>query len=503
MLPRGSFRLILYLAYLCALFAFAAGVYARIQRFDGMVLVVKGSAEGIAVCPARDSFSLAAGERNLPAEIIHFDNPQPFRRFLGDQEMFDAVRMPFRLQLDAIDVLEERPPREIIEVLGKHPVVSCEARAGVQIPVEGPALQVKEIRPWVGLLRNPQGRPMTALSIRKAGSESWTGPIFLDAGSWRFVEPGIALRLGWFRSEAEARKSLPQNLDALQGARWGVVDGKKFHGFQSFSPGTGVTLDDGTEVTLLKHDPEHPGEHGPAPAILVELKRTEGVENLWAPVNTHEPNATIRYVDPARANTVVTANAWRDGTALLAAFQDRLAFGNRLLAEGEVWRPMIENPGGAGFPYEIRLDQAMAAALPILPGGDPVWEALVTAPGEEIRLREGEAVTWKDLRLRYRRMPTPPRVRQHFTVTPRSGGKPWTFDLGPGKSRRVGDWRFSQIPEHVDAAHSALLRAERTLGGKARLAGAILFIAGAFGLVLLRFRRASTAATESTDPDES
>lgn len=499
MKTRMPIRRLLPLVYLCVLFGAAGWVYSHIQHFEGIMLVAKGAAEGVVVRPSEGGLSLATAQRNMPAEVISFDNPNLFRRFLGDKEAYDAVETPFHLRLDEIEILEERPPREIVEVMGPGAPVSCEAKPGMRLPLSDSEITVKEVRRWSGLIRNAAGKPMAALSLRRPG-ERWTEHIFLDAGAWRFVEPGVALLCRWFSSEAEAREKLPNSLEGAAGARWGVTEGKKTHWFQSLQPGTGVVLDDETEVTLLQYDEKHAGQEGVRAALLVELKRASGTEQKWVEVNRHDPSAILRFEDPASAESVVFLNAWRDGAGLMRVFQRGKVSGESLEREGGVWKPGADNRDA--FPYEIRLDQVMPAAIPVLAAGDPVYEAILQTSTGEIPLREGEMVTWNKKRFRYRRMDTPPRVRQHFTVIPRGGEKKWSFALGPGESRRVATWLFTQSPEHTDAVHSALLMARRTFGGPVRWAGAVLLLLGAFGFVWWRGRQDEFLPPEPAESSE-
>lgn len=147
---------------------------------------------------------------------------------------------------------------------------------------------------------------------------------------------------------------------------------------------------------------------------------------------------------------------------------------------------MAEFPG---FPFAIRLDQAMANALPVSDSGAPVWEVVLGGADNRITLREGESKRVDDTTLQYRRAPTPPLVRYAFETIRKGEEANEEFTLAPGENHRVGDWVFQQAADSPFAGEVAMLEARRTIGGPAAIAGLAMFVIGAFGLVLARFAR--------------
>ena len=509
MVTRSTFRLVIALLYLGAVFFGAWHVYKRMQIFEGEIFIANAQRESVVVRPSA-SFSLAPVERNMPAEVIHFDNPTACRRWFDSREQYDAAHLPFSLRLDDVTVLEEHPPENRIEVTHPEGKETHAVHEGDLLNLDGATAKVTSVQPWAGLIRNASGVPMACFSIRRPG-ERWTEYLFINSDLWLYLEPSIAVRLRWFTSKEMAETRFPSELAEVASARWGVTEGRVVHWFESLIPGAGITLRDGTEVTLLKYEEEHPAAQGPRPAILVGVKRDEEEDRPptadWTVANeartqeAGQKKALIRFDCPTRCDTVIYLNAWRDNAPIVAAFQKGALCGKKLLEEGRTWQP------ADAFPYELRLDQAISQAVPVeveggrwpAEAGETIWGAVLEMPSRQVRLREGEVVRIGDARLRYHRRPVPPAVTYTLTAAfahaslsacgDAQAGGPRTFDLAPGASQRCGDWVFSQKAGNPNAGNSAALHATRTLGGPAKYIGLSLFAAGSFVLVILRFHK--------------
>ena len=116
-----------------------------------------------------------------------------------------------------------------------------------------------------------------------------------------------------------------------------------------------------------------------------------------------------------------------------------------------------------------------------------------------MQLREGMSEQISETRMRYRRLPQPPRVA--YTLRALSGGEeaPRQFILAPGESRRLGLWRFSHDQEHLGAASVAVLRAKRAPGTLIQYLGLLCFMLGLGGLCILRLGRRRRPLRDSND----
>ena len=255
--------------YLGLIFAGAGYIYQRIQRFEGILIVNRGKAESIVVRPSEGGFSFTPMQRKLPPDVIPFDQPQTARS-LDAREHFDIAKLPFRIRLDDVETLDNPPPKNILEITEGGTKHTHELTPGMTLELTGQSVALREISPWAGLIRNPSGRPMAAISMRREETP-WTEAIFLESGAWRHIEPDIALRLRWFHKETDARQALSDTPPGIDEAQWGISGDGRMHWFRSFAPGTGLTLDDGTEFTLIAYDETHP-------AIYVERRKHDEVD---------------------------------------------------------------------------------------------------------------------------------------------------------------------------------------------------------------------------------
>lgn len=492
MRSRIPFRLLASLVYLGVVFVCAGYIYQRIQRFEGEICIEKGKVENVVVRPSGEGGGFASMQRNLALDVISFQDPEAARRHFDADKTYDVAELPFRLRLDDVVVLEERPPRDVLEVSFPGTKREYPAQEGASVGLDGDTGTIAGLRRWSGLVRNPKGQPMAVISLRRP-DEPWKERLFLNAGAWRSVDSSMAVYFGWFENEQQANDGLPSTLPGIESARWGVVEGPSTQWVNAFTPGTGVTLSNGTEVILLRYEEAHQEEGGasgqssaspnagPRPAILLEIKRGEMREEGWVYANGASRDGTIRFEYPTRTETVLFVHAWRDGGAVFSVFHQGRYCGQKLLQENVVWAPM------EGFACQIRLDQVMASALPVDENTGPVWELVIHVPSGDLHLREGESIRYRDGHLAYRRLQAAPKVRYHMSILPDDKGQAKTVMLSPGSSLRYGDWRFSQASDNPDAASIAVLHAERTLGGYTKAVGALLFIVGSFGLVIVRF----------------
>lgn len=476
MATRSTGRLILALAYLAALLGGGWWIYAQAQRFEGRMHLRTGHAERLVARPGGQGFALGAAHRAIPAELLPWEDPVAAARHFGEDGLVDAAVMPGRLQLRSLEVLETRPPREVLEIHAPTGRTTHPVAAGAPVPDTDPPLRMTCPRPWSGLVRDPRGHPMAAVGLRGTEDGAWSDPLLAAPGVWMQAADTFALRFAWARDEAAARADLARGGPGAATARWGVRDGAAIHWIEGLAPGSGIGLADGSEVVLLRAG----AAPGGGPAILLDHRRDGSATRHWVPPGGL-PDTPYHYEDPARAALLVEIRAWREDRVLAAAWVDGVALEPVELDVGAPWRP-------DGADLALRVGQILAQAIPVPLVDPPVMALEVSGPEGGILLREGELATLGDLRLRYRRLPVPPRVRAAFAyLTP--GRAAEEFTLEAGQTRRLGDWIVAIDPDHLDPQPSVVVLARRTLGGPDRLLGAALFAIGATGMVWMRFAR--------------
>jgi hypothetical protein len=416
--------------------------------------------------------------RNMPLDVLPLDNPQAARTLLDGKKSYDAMAMGLRLRLNDITVLSPASERDVIEVTAASgAVTAADARPGTVLSVETGACAIRSVEPWAGLVREPSGRAMAAFSFQRKGTRDWIQGLFTEAGQWTLLPPEMALRLDWVDSEASAKAGLPPARPAMDAARWSVVEKGRAHWFDTFTPGTGVTLADGTEYVLLASDD---GTEKP-PVITVGIKKAGQTRRVKVTANATELREGLRFEYPGAMPLLVVARAWRDGAVWLESFGPDRAFGPVRLEEGGEWDATPE--------LRFRIDQVMRQGLPVGLRGAPVWMAAVdTGDGALLRLREGLAVRHKEGSFRYRRLPQPPAVRYAFQALSLDGKPIESFTLGPGEKHQVREWLFTQADDNLNADKSALLMAKRLPASRYGILGVLLLAAGAAGWMLTQVR---------------
>jgi hypothetical protein len=474
---RVILRVFTGLVYLGILGVVVGAVLGRITAFEGRVVVALRRTESLALRPNAGGMSLAL-TRNMPLDVLPLDNPRAVRTLLDGKKAYDAAPLGLRLRLDEVSVLAPASERDVIEVTpAKGGTIISDARPGVALPLETGACTVSAVEPWAGLVRDPSGRRMAAFSFQRGESGDWVQGLFAEAGQWTILPPEMALRLDWVDSEDAARTGLPGTRPGLDAARWSVANKGRVHWFDTFTPGTGETLADGTEYVLLAVN-TNPGK---LPSITVGIRKAGAARRVEVPANAAEALDGLRFEYPGAMPLLVIARAWRDGAAWLVSFGQGGNVGPVRMDEGGEWDAM---PG-----LRFRMDQTMQQGLPVGLRGAPVWMAAVsTGTGELLRLREGLAVRQGGASFRYRRLPQPPQVRYAFQALSLSGKPFESFSLGPGEKHRVREWLLTQSDDNLNADQSAVLIARRLPLSRYGVIGLLLIGAGGVGWVLTQLR---------------
>ncbi|MBI4559522.1 MAG: hypothetical protein HY706_18190 [Candidatus Hydrogenedentes bacterium] len=278
-----------------------------------------------------------------------------------------------------------------ISGLGKTEVIAV--APGTRLSLGGEPVEVRGIRAWSGLLRDPRGSPMAEVSLR-IGDGVWQEHVFLKSGEWMRLMPNFAAYFAWVESRGEAESRIVKDGTGLESARWGVVEGEAVNWFDSFAPGTGLELADGSTITLLAFNDAHPTSAGPTPAIRVSISRDGDAEESWVTANDPKSHPKVWFEYFARLPVLCRLFAWEDGRVLAAAQSDRYRGDAVELVSGS--KPTVRAAG-----YELRLDQVAQGALPVFPDESTAKEIILSLPERELHVREGEAVTWDDYRIEF------------------------------------------------------------------------------------------------------
>ena len=465
----ASKRLLFSCLYLGAMFLVAGTLFYRVQGFQGVMLLQQGAAEHLAFRAASGGIGVGVAQRNVFPDLLLFDNPRAARVLRQDQH-YDAMLLPVALRLDDVEIIAEHPARHTLSMEGPSGTRQLPIDTGTRVELGDDTLEVTGIGTWEGLVRTGTGRPMAAVAL--GAMVSFESPmIFLEADRWRLLGPDMALQFQWHASEAALQEAVHSTLDTLGGARWGLRDGKAIQWFESFTPGTGARLRDGTRVALAE---DHRAEG------WVSLRVIDGSGERLERVEANQAGDALPYLleDPLAADRVLQLHAWREDQVHARLWRRGESEPVQTLAPGDVW---------ALAPGELTLDlrQVMADAVAV-PGGK-VFAAYAQAGGRRYALREGLAENIGEYRVQYVREQPPPDARYAVAALDPAGDVVETVHLAAGDRARIGAWVVSLAGENPFAPAGIAMDVARRPGGFAQLLGLVLFAAGSFGLVLVRF----------------
>lgn len=500
--PEGR-GLLSFALLLCAVGAILSGgkllhetypQYAGVP-FRGELCVAHENAERTAVHPAGRASNLQAGQTrvytDVSASAIQFTNPEAVVPRLEEGGHYNVARLPFLVALEDYAILEQPSPQRFLETRSPQGANQMRISEGERVELNGTSGEVKAIQRWSGLIRDPRGQTMAAISLREEGA-SWSDRIFLTEGAWSTMEPDTGLYLEWKADEEAAAEQARSPLPDLDEARWGAVEGGVMHWFGSFLPGSGVTLSDGSIVTLLAYE-ERRGERE-APAVLVEVEKGDERTREWYYANDYSPGDAVRFEYPGKLPRAIALYPWRQGAAHTAAYREGEVVDSERLEEGGTWR--VDE-----FDLEVRLDQVYEEAVPVHQRESRFNEAIIELDDETLHLREGEAVRMEELLLEFSTQTPPPVMRYDLRIVNPEEDVNRNAELRAGEEVRVGSWVIRQGAVDPLALDKALLEVEYApdptplwIGGGLVTAGLLPF----FGLAVGNRKRRRGRAKSSS-----
>ena len=469
MASRGIARLALYCGYLAALFAFMLWVYVSLTRFDAMLRLEEGKSERLAFAPASGQGPFAV-RLALPAELHPFEIPGTARRLSADKD-FSTQPLPFSLGLTRVEVLRESTPRDVLELrTAQRGMWDIHQGAMVDLP-SGSSLRVVGLGEWRGLVPDRRGARSAAVDVESSNSPQ---QVLLEAGRWVFPRPGLALMLHW----SDGVELSPEVPASLEGAAWWTVrDGESDIRINQLAPGAGAECSDGSLWTVerVERDAE-----GIARVLHLRVEESGKVRIERISVNETAPDSRARFFHPAAANQAIVLVASRDDQ--IDAVWHR---SNGVWERGDL---ALHAPLKLGEAVTLRVAQVMAYGLPVLEGGEPPRQALVESEdGRRWRLREGKPERIDRALVVYRRQRETPEAILHLTAQWQNNAERLEFSLAPEGSRRLGAWRVSRAASIPGDESGWMLTVRAVPFTPERVFGILLFVGGAFGLVLARF----------------
>lgn len=114
---HGKKRLFISFIYLGVLFTGAGAIFYSLQSFSGTIFLLPDTGESLVFRPAEDGLKLGVSQRGVARDLLSFDNPRSVEALRADQN-YDGLILPFALRLDAVEVVKENPPRQVLYIEG-------------------------------------------------------------------------------------------------------------------------------------------------------------------------------------------------------------------------------------------------------------------------------------------------------------------------------------------------------------------------------------------------
>lgn len=473
----------------CSLVLFFTGLFLvaatylvnRSVSFDGLLVLSKNQSERWVACPAEPSGFFSVFQHRLPAALISFDNPSVALSLWKPDTICRAQKLPFKVILKDIDLLGQRPDKNVIEIEQASGTEKVEIQPGKSLTTSEGSILIKRIQPWIGLIQNAAGSPFVMIRIEE-NDAGWSPPIFLSSGMASCPIPDIKIEFGAFSNESLARKFVSEQV-LFKEARWGVRESGKTHWFENVVPGAGVKTSTGTEYTLLEiHGVDDPLS---MPYIVVEKKEDERSEVLQVtPTRNSENNHVIFEFFSYTA--VLRLGTWRDDIVLIAVYTPNNVATEQLLEKTVIF----ENEIMPRRRLKVRLEKVLMSALPITSEEANVKALVIQVPnGNEEVIREGTSITVGQVRLAYRREIPPPCARYHLRIRFSDKRPSKEFWLAPGERQRINNWWLIHDQPDLGSADIAVLRVRCGLPLFYLVVGGIGCIVGLLGFFVNRYHR--------------
>ncbi len=428
-------------------------------RFVALLLLAAGI--GALGTYTADRVRVGTLTAEFPAEPASSEDP-PTAEF--------AVRAadPLRIQLLGISPHAGSTLHDRLEVSIDSTKNVHDLTLGSEFPVGEETFRVADVRTWQGLLPVPGGAAMASVSILQQDAAPLEN-VLLRAGQRLDIKSELSIELRACDGRADALAQIAALDRESARGRWGIADATGVIWFESFTPGAGARLLDGSLVTLESFSPD-------GPVLIVRKRTADGDELLRLDGPSNEPPLLLEFGggDLNRVTLFVAD----DGNVVLSS--PRADTGPVDLAVGQSWEV-------AGAGYRLRLEQALLSAAPVQAADSPFFEAVLESPGSRVRVRQGEAVRVGDALLRYLREPgNRTAVFQLRVFVP--GTEVEDVALAPGSAHEFawagGVWRIS----HANVEPGTGITIERVGSRNTLLFAGLACLATSLGLLRLTRR---------------
>jgi hypothetical protein len=289
----------------------------------------------------------------------------------------------------------------LLEVAGEEQV--SPSRVGEVLSIDGADYRIDAVRPWSGVMPDPQGLPMMSISVAsEEGSWVENQPLTLG-GNLLVGDTQITLH------QLNPNQTLAERLSELLAdparGRWGIYDGDQTIWFDGFAPGSGAEHSDGTVFTLIAFTPTLKTNLGLVPAVRVRVKQGDVETDRIVTTRNKDTQIVLEYPDTVYHQVDIGVFGMNAPQVVLRTLEGRREEGT--LAQGVVWRPRT-------FPLMLRHEQYVSSGVFVQTADSPFMEAVLVGEARRLRVRQGEVLRVGDDSIRYRRVLPEGAIRYTF-----------------------------------------------------------------------------------------
>ena len=350
---------------------------------------------------------------------------------------------------------------------------------GETVVIADQTFVVQSVRPWVGVLPDPEGQPYLSLSLAHDGDDWIENLIIGTSGETSVGQYHLNLEM---LNETTPEDFITAQQDTPRARRWGVLDGDRMQWFDSLDPGSGLETNDGTAYTLLQFRENYDSPDGILPAIAVRVTKDDHSENRI--ITTHTTESPIKLDMPPSHQIWFLVSPGNSITAVAKYPEDTILY--RPLAMGETWT--LDNSE-----MSLRLEQFASSGLPVTIDQTPFQEAVLKNEQNRLRVRQGEALRFDDALIRYDREIDKGKMTFHISE---DYGMDGTVALYPHTSisLELTSGRYSIRHDDIDIDHRIILYPVHLWS---RFEVFILAAPGALALVVLALRALALSSRRS------
>ncbi len=445
------------LAVMCVAAGTSGLVYTWHQTFTGDIRIQTETAEAVAIAlPSEAQAPWKARVERMLGKHIPFAAPSNASGWIDENQYYDVAALPFAIAITKGKTITPHALQGTLSIKTPAGVQRVNAAPGTGFRIGAQRFTIENVRPWRGLVAAPGNPPMAALTVAVGGTELPTDSVVVPNGAWVRLADRTALHFAWVDSPGAAEQSLSDSTAKGDLARWGVAEGDTTEWLSSFQPGSGLAMEDGSSVTLIRRNDNHPGVDGPTSAIEVAIDRHGISEHRWIALNEVPQDCPVRFEDLTRLPLILHVAAWEPGKAQVRLSRNGEWIADAHLAKGETW----SSPDSS---LTVRLDEVLPSATAIGPDESTLYEVVAHSPDRQLRVPEHGAVTCDGATIRFEPAVTPSKVRFSIAVYEPGGKPPVTVTLDPDDELQIAGWDITQHPTRLTSDKSAVLQLRRAV----------------------------------------